>query len=83
MTRSTTPFSAVVLAGDRSAGDPVARATGVSSKALTPVGGRPMVLRVLDALEAAREIENIVLCGPARSAVRGPRTSGSCRFRCG
>jgi len=64
-----TPFTAVVLAGDRSSGDPVARAAGVSSKSLTPVGGRPMVLRVLDALEAAREIQGIVLCGPDKSAV--------------
>ena len=69
MSRPTAPFTAVVLAGDRSPGDPVARAAGVSSKSLTPVGGRPMVLRVLDALEAAREIEGIVLCGPDKSAV--------------
>ncbi|MEJ2365909.1 MAG: nucleotidyltransferase family protein [Deltaproteobacteria bacterium] len=69
MARSTTGFTAVVLAGDRSVGDPVARAAGVISKSLTPVGGRPMVLRVLDALEVAREIEGIILCGPAKSAV--------------
>jgi GTP:adenosylcobinamide-phosphate guanylyltransferase len=69
MSRPTTPFTAVVLAGDRSSENPVARAAGVSSKSLTPVGGRPMVLRVLDALEAAREIEGIVLCGPDKSAV--------------
>ena len=64
-----TPFTAVVLAGDRSSIDPVARAAGVSSKSLTPVGGRPMVLRVLDALEAAQEVEEIVLCGPDKSAL--------------
>jgi molybdopterin-guanine dinucleotide biosynthesis protein A len=69
MSRLITPFTAVVLAGDRSSGDSVATAAGVSSKSLTPVGGRPMVLRVLDALEAAREIEGIVLCGPDKSAV--------------
>ena len=69
MTEPTTPFAAVVLAGDRSVGDPMARAAGVNSKSLIPVGGRPMVLRVLDALEAAQEIEGITLCGPAKSAV--------------
>ncbi|MEE9526876.1 MAG: NTP transferase domain-containing protein [Syntrophobacteria bacterium] len=69
MSRLTTPFTAVVLAGDRKPGDPVAEAAGVSCKSLIPVGGRPMVLRVLDALEAAREIEGIVLCGPDKSAV--------------
>jgi len=62
-------FTAVVLAGDRQPGDPVAEAAGVSCKALTPVGGRPMVLRVLDALEAAQEIGPVVLCGPPRAAI--------------
>jgi molybdopterin-guanine dinucleotide biosynthesis protein A len=69
MSRPSKPFTAVVLAGDRGSEDPVAEAAGVSCKALTPVGGRPMVLRVLDTLEAAREIEGVVLCGPEKSAV--------------
>ena len=69
MNRPIGTFAAVVLAGDRSSEDPVARAAGVSSKSLTPVGGRPMVLRVLDALEAAREIKEIVICGPSEAAV--------------
>ena len=43
-------FTAVVLAGDRTADDPVARAAGVPCKALALVGGRPMVHRVLEAL---------------------------------
>ena len=69
MSGPTTAFTAVVLAGYRSSGDPVARVAGVSSKSLIPVGGTPMVLRVIDALEAAREIEGVVLCGPDKSAV--------------
>ena len=69
MSRPSTPFTAVVLAGDRVSEDPVAEAAGVSCKALTPVVGRPMVLRVLDALEAAREIEGVVLCGPDKSTI--------------
>ncbi len=64
-----TAFTAVVLAGDRGSGDPVAEAAGVCCKSLTPVGGTPMVLRVLDALTAAAEIDTIVLCGPRQSAV--------------
>jgi GTP:adenosylcobinamide-phosphate guanylyltransferase len=51
MTNEERLFTAVVLAGDRGSEDPVARAAGVRSKSLTPVGGRPMVLRVIDALE--------------------------------
>jgi GTP:adenosylcobinamide-phosphate guanylyltransferase len=59
-------LTALVLAGQRSADDPVARAAGVGCKALAPVGGRPMVLRVLDALGASRHVARRVLCGPAR-----------------
>lgn len=58
-------FTAVVLAADRSAGDPVARAAGVPCKALAPVGGRPMLTRVLDALSRAEEVGSCVVCGPA------------------
>ncbi|MBI4256337.1 MAG: nucleotidyltransferase family protein [Candidatus Rokubacteria bacterium] len=60
-------FAAVVLAGDRRPDDPVARAAGVPSKSLVPVGGRAMVLRVLDALGASRQVGTRVLCGPERS----------------
>ena len=69
MTNEERPFTAVVLAGDRKPGDPVAEAAGVNCKSLIPVGGRPMVLRVLDALEEAREIESVILCGPHRAAI--------------
>ncbi len=63
------PFTAIVLAGDRSSQDPVARAAGVPSKVLAPVGGVPMVLRVLSALAHAQGIGDRVLCGPAWPAV--------------
>jgi CTP:molybdopterin cytidylyltransferase MocA len=62
-------FVAVVLAGERGGIDPVARAAGVAAKALAPVGGRPMILRVLDALAAAREVGPVVLSGPAPEVV--------------
>ena len=62
-------FTAVVLAGDRTRDDPVARAAGVPCKALALVGGRPMVRRVLDALGAAREVGSRILCGPRRDAL--------------
>jgi len=56
-------FTAVVLAGTRPGGDPFARAMGVPYKALIPVGGEPMLLRVLRALRAATHIGDIVVCG--------------------
>ena len=63
---SLPPMTAVVLAGDRGGEDPLARDAGVSSRVFVPVGGRPMVLRVLDALQAARAVERILLVGPIR-----------------
>jgi GTP:adenosylcobinamide-phosphate guanylyltransferase len=56
-------FAAIVLAGDRGPDDPVARAAGVSCKALVPVGGRPMVLRVIDALEGSSAVDSLLVCG--------------------
>jgi hypothetical protein len=63
---SVTPFSAIIMAADRHAHDPVARAAGVACKALAPVAGIPMVLRVLDALEQSRQVGPRLLCGPPR-----------------
>jgi molybdopterin-guanine dinucleotide biosynthesis protein A len=68
------PLTAIVLAADRSAADPVAAAAGVACKALAPVGGVPMVLRVLDALDAAAEVDGCLLCGPPAGILeREPR----------
>jgi molybdopterin-guanine dinucleotide biosynthesis protein A len=69
MDNAPTPFTALVLAGDRPSGDPLAVAAGVPSKCLVPVAGRPMVLRVLDALAAACEVNAVILCGPGQSVV--------------
>ncbi len=62
-------FTAVVLAGDRGPHDPVAEAANVPCKALTPIGDTPMVIRVLDALDAAKSIESSILCGPEWAAI--------------
>ncbi len=62
-------FTAVVLAADRGPDDPVAAAAGVCCKSLTPVGGKPMVLRVLDALTASHEVNTRILCGPPKTVV--------------
>ncbi len=63
------PFSVIILAGDRELHDPVAQASGVSCKALVPVSGRAMVLRVLDALAEAREVGGRILSGPSMTSV--------------
>ena len=66
-----TRFDAVVLAGDRSRHDPVAAAAGVAAKCLTPIGGTPMVVRVVRALEQSARVDGILLCGPARETLDG------------
>ncbi len=58
-------YTAIVLAGSRASGDPVAEASGVSCKALTPIGNTPMIFRVLEALHKAETISERILCGPS------------------
>src|SRR5512141_935963 len=56
---------AIVLAGDRGPHDPVAVAAGVPAKCLAPIGGSPMVIRVVQALRDSGRVGRILLCGPA------------------
>ncbi len=55
------PYTALVLAGTRPGGDPLAEYAGVSHKALIEVGGVPMLLRVLRALAASPAVARIVV----------------------
>jgi GTP:adenosylcobinamide-phosphate guanylyltransferase len=64
------PVTVLVLAGARPGRDPVAEAVGVSNKVLAPVGGIPMVARVLKTLEASYLIAQRVLCGPSWEVVQ-------------
>jgi len=54
-------WSALVLAGRRAEGDPLAERAGVSHKALIPVAGVPMLTRVLGALAAVEGLERIAV----------------------
>jgi GTP:adenosylcobinamide-phosphate guanylyltransferase len=67
MNTKTDNFTGVVLAADRGTDDPVAQMTGAPCKSFVPVGGRAMVLRVLDALGEAREIGPRMVCGPSQA----------------
>lgn len=67
----THQFTAIVLAADRTAHDPVAIRTGVACKAIAPIYGTPMIIRVLDALEASEMVKTIIICGPPKSAIPG------------
>lgn len=55
------PLTALVLAGTRPGGDPLAAVAGVTHKALIDVGGMPMLARVVRALAAAPEVGRIVV----------------------
>lgn len=55
------PIDAVVLAGSRPGRDALLGDTGVATKALLPIGGRPMLLYVIDALLASPGVGRITI----------------------
>jgi CTP:molybdopterin cytidylyltransferase MocA len=76
------------MAGSRGVPDPVASASGVPLKVLTPIAGITMLERVLQTLQAARSVERIVVCGlegaaapPGVELVGGDRTPGASAAR--
>ena len=62
-------FAAVVLAADRTANDPITQHTGATCKAIAPICGTPMIIRVLNALEASDRVKSITICGPPESVL--------------
>ncbi len=65
----TEQFTAIVLAADRTGSDPIAVKTGMACKAIAPICGTPMIIRVLDALEASEMVKTIIICGPPKFAI--------------
>ena len=59
---SQSPAYALVLAGSRGPADPVASAKGMPHKALVPVLGTPMLLRVVRTLLSSGTIRHVILC---------------------
>lgn len=55
-------MNALILAGSRGPDDPMAKAAGVSHKAMIPVAGVPMLLRVIRAVKATAGINRIYVC---------------------
>jgi GTP:adenosylcobinamide-phosphate guanylyltransferase len=54
--------TALILAGSRGPDDPVARAAGVTYKALAPVAGTPMLQHVVRALRSSPSIGRLAVC---------------------
>jgi GTP:adenosylcobinamide-phosphate guanylyltransferase len=65
----TREWTAIVMAGDRAGGDPLARHFGVPLKALVPVAGEAMVSRVTRTLLAAPAIARVVILAQAPERV--------------
>lgn len=57
-----TPFNALILAGNRQEGDAVAALAGVSHKALVPINGIPMLLRLYRTLRGMPGCRDIHVC---------------------
>ncbi|GAN67734.1 nucleotidyltransferase family protein [Acetobacter orleanensis] len=77
MTTTHGALSALILAGTRpGAPDPMAQASGVSHKAILPVAGTPMILRVIQALQATPAIGRIAVCIDNPDVLAGLLPSG-------
>jgi CTP:molybdopterin cytidylyltransferase MocA len=59
---SNARFNALILAGNRREGDSVATLAGVSHKALAPINGVPMLLRLYRTLRQVNGIGDIYVC---------------------
>jgi GTP:adenosylcobinamide-phosphate guanylyltransferase len=57
-------LTALVLAGERADGDPLAKAAGLALKAMLPVAGTPMLARVIEALRGTAAIDRIAVSIP-------------------
>jgi GTP:adenosylcobinamide-phosphate guanylyltransferase len=71
---TTNELTALILAGERPEGDPMAKGAGIALKALLPVAGTPMLTRVIEALRATAGIGRIAVSIPAPGAVTIPRS---------
>lgn len=56
----------IAAGGSASPDDPMYSYTGDRPKSLLDMGGRPMVVRVVDALQSARHVEDILIVGLSR-----------------
>ncbi|TPW29936.1 nucleotidyltransferase family protein [Pararhizobium mangrovi] len=67
------PLTALVLAGSRPGGDPLAEHAGVAHKALIDIAGKPMLARVGEALAASERVGRIAVSIEDPSVVGDPR----------
>lgn len=70
MSSTATPWTAIILAGQRPGVDALAAAFGETYKALVQIGGIPMLTRVAETLLAVPAINRIVVLGQEPDALR-------------
>ncbi len=75
MTSATENLAAIVLAGRRRSGDPLANALGLPDKWMVEVGGKQMLSRVLNALHESERFNQILVVSDAPEAVRKSETA--------
>ena len=66
---TTNELTALILAGERPDGDPMAKSAGIALKALLPIAGTPMLARVVGALRATGGIGRIAVSIPSPETV--------------
>lgn len=64
-------FTAVILAADRNANDPLLQASGACCKAMVKIDGTPMLERVVHALLESQHVAHIVISGPQEQQLPG------------
>ena len=67
--KGSSPFSCVILAGERTRRDALRDHSGVACKALIDIGGAAMICRVINALQASASVSSISLSGPEKDCV--------------
>jgi hypothetical protein len=70
-------FHAVVRAGERPGGSPLARELGIAAGVLADVAGQPCIARVIGALRASERVDGGVVCGPAKAVVEADPVLGA------
>jgi molybdopterin-guanine dinucleotide biosynthesis protein A len=70
MTALQPKMTAIVLAGQRGGEDELAQYAGVDCKAFAEIDGKPMLLRVLEALRSSPCVKDIFLSGPDRDKLQ-------------
>ena len=70
MTTQTQPVNVLILAGDRTADDPLCHAHGVEGKVLVPLAGVPLLAHVLRAVQSWPRLGQVTLIAPATESHR-------------